>query len=272
MSSSRKLSLLNKISIEGPAWLASDIHLGPDNPKTAEMFFGFLEQAGAHAGALFLLGDIFDVWIGDDWVDDPPPWLAKSLKALAQAARQTKLYIGHGNRDFLMGKNLANRIGAQLLDEQCILNARGRTVLLAHGDEFCTTDRAYQRFRKLVRHPLTQAIYLKLSLKRRLAIAHHARLKSMQSQANPNAVWHDVTLESIDQALTRVQTRTVIHGHTHRPGHYIDEIVGQTIDRWVLPDWEADHLQPGQPVRGGWLVADRDGLTLFEANGKAVKK
>ena len=236
------------------------------------MFFGFLEQAGAHAGALFLLGDIFDVWIGDDWAQNPPPWLAQSLKALKQTAKQTTLYIGHGNRDFLMSKRLANQVGARLLDEQCILTVEGHTVLLAHGDEFCTTDHAYQRFRKLVRHPWTQALYLKLGLKQRLAIAQRARQKSMQNQANPSAVWHDVTLSSIDSALSLAGTRTLIHGHTHRPGHYVGKFEGKTIDRWVLPDWEADHLQPGEPVRGGWLVVNTDGLTLFGADGQTFKK
>lgn len=260
---------MNKILIEGPAWLASDIHLGPDNPKTAQTFFDFLDQAGAHAGALFLLGDIFDVWIGDDQVDAPPAWLAKVLDQLKKVAQRVPLYVGHGNRDFLMGQQLANRIGARLLDEQCILQVQNQTVLLAHGDEFCTTDRAYQRFRKLVRHRLTQKLYLSLSLAQRLAIAQRARQKSMQSQSRPNAVWHDVTLASIGSALNLAGTRTLIHGHTHRPGHYADEFEGKAIDRWVLPDWEADHLTIGEPVRGGWIVVDGEGLTLFDISSKA---
>ena len=272
MSSLKKPLLLNKLSIQGPAWLASDIHLGPENPKTADMFFNFLDKAGAHAGALFLLGDIFDVWIGDDWANLPPAWLKRSLDHLKKTSETVPLYIGHGNRDFLMGQQLAAKIGARLLDDQCVLNAQGHSVLLAHGDEFCTTDKAYQRFRKLVRHPLTQKLYLSLSLKQRLAIANRARQKSMQNQAKTHGVWHDVTLASIDRALDQTDTRTVIHGHTHRPGHYRDEVKGHIVDRWVLPDWEADHLQAGQPARGGWIVANSNGLSLFGVDGKAIRK
>ena len=272
MSSLRKPLSLNKILVEGPAWLASDIHLGPENPKTADMFFDFLDKAGAHAGALFLLGDIFDVWIGDDWADAPPEWLAQSLAHLKETSERVPLFIGHGNRDFLMGHRLAKKVGARLLDDQCILQLPHQSVLLAHGDEFCTTDRAYQRFRKVVRHPLTQKLYLSLGLKQRMAIAQRARQKSMQSQAKTHDIWHDVTLESIDEALAKADTHTLIHGHTHRPGHYVDAINGKPVDRWVLPDWEADHLQAGQTTRGGWLVIDSNGLSLFDANGLAFKK
>ena len=252
---------MNNISIQGPAWLASDIHLGPDNPKTAEAFFGFLNQASARAGALFLLGDLFDVWIGDDWTDDPPDWLAQALTHLEKAGKHLSLFIGHGNRDFLLGQRLAKRIGAQLLDEQCVLQVADHRVLLAHGDEFCTTDHAYQRFRRIVRHPLTQAVFARLGLKQRMAIAHRARQKSMRTQARPNAVWHDVSLAAIDRALNAAGTRMLIHGHTHRPGHFVDIVDEKPVDRWVLPDWEADHLKTGQDPRGGWIAIDAQGLT-----------
>lgn len=263
---------MNKIVTTGPAWLASDIHLGPDNPKTAQLFFEFLDQAGAHAGALFLLGDIFDVWIGDDWINDPPHWLAQAIAQLERTAQRVPLYLGHGNRDFLMGKRLAAHLGAHLLDEQCILQTGGKTALLAHGDEFCTTDRTYQRFRTIVRHGLVQRLYLSLPIKQRLSIALHARKKSMQSQTKHKHIWHDVSLSSINAALARAGTRTLIHGHTHRPGHYVDNNNGQMIDRWVLPDWEADHLDSAQSSRGGWLVINNEGLTLFDVQGKTIKK
>lgn len=236
------------------------------------MFFGFLDQAGAHAGALFLLGDIFDVWIGDDSTDNPPAWLAQALQHLKQTSQRVPLFIGHGNRDFLMGLTLAQHIGARLLDEHCLLHTQGQTVLLAHGDEFCTTDRAYQRFRKLVRNPWVQKLYLSLSLKQRLAIAQRARQKSMQSQAKPQSVWHDVALSSIDQALVSTGTRTVVHGHTHKPGHYVDVFDERAIDRWVLPDWEADHLKASELARGGWIVINANGISLFDVSGKSLSE
>jgi len=251
---------LNKLAIKGPVWLASDIHLGQDNPKTAQAFFDFLDQAGAQAGALFLLGDIFNIWIGDDWARRPAPWLATALQKLKETARHAPLWLGHGNRDFLMGATLGKQLGAKILDDQVLLQVGHQNVLLAHGDEFCTKDKPYQRFRRVVRNPWIQALYLSLGVKQRLAIAERARRGSQKVQARPNAVWHDVSLGSIDCALNQANTRTLIHGHTHRPGHFVDQINEKTIDRWVLPDWEADHLTANESPRGGWLVIDDSGI------------
>ena len=260
MWSSRKPPSLNKLTIKGPVWLASDIHLGPDNPKTAQVFFDFLDQAGAQAGALFLLGDIFNVWIGDDWARRPAPWLASTLQKLKETAQRVPLWLGHGNRDFLMGAALATQLGADILDDQVLLQVGDQRILLAHGDEFCTEDKPYQRFRRVVRNPWIQALYLSLSVNQRLAIADRARRGSQQVQARPNAVWHDVSLDSIDLVLSQANTRTLIHGHTHRAGHFVEQINENVIDRWVLPDWEVDHLTASEPARGGWLVIDGSGI------------
>lgn len=262
---------LNKISIDGPAWLASDIHLGPDNPKTAQAFYAFLDQAGARAGALFLLGDIFDVWIGDDCCANPPVWLKESLDKLRETAAKVPLWIGRGNRDFLMGQALCDHINAQLIKDQCLLEVGHQQVLLAHGDEFCTTDLAYQRFRRLVRHRWTQTLFLSLGLRQRQAIANRARQKSMQTQAIPNAVWHDVHTPVIAQTLRQMGVCTLVHGHTHRPGHYVETVQQQLIDRWVLPDWESDHLDASQIPRGGWLIIEDDGINLFDLTGQKMK-
>lgn len=264
MWSSRKPPSLNKLVVTGPVWLASDIHLGPDNPKTAEAFFTFLDQAGAQAGALFLLGDIFNVWIGDDWAKTPPQWLKQCLHKLTETAQHVPVWLGHGNRDFLMGQSLAQRIGARLLDDQVRIDVGTQQVLLAHGDEFCTTDKAYQRFRRVVRNPWVQALYLSLGINQRMRIATRARHQSQQAQTRSNAVWHDVCLDAINSALQRAKTRTLIHGHTHRPGHYVDQVDGQPIDRWVLPDWESDHLTQGESVRGGWLIVDDHGIHAID--------
>lgn len=262
---------MNKLAIDGPAWLASDIHLGPNNPKTAQSFYEFLDLAGAQAGALFLLGDIFDVWIGDDCIDQPAPWLEDSLAKLQDTAGQVPVWIAHGNRDFLMGNKLARRIGATLLESQTILEVKGKQLLLAHGDEFCTQDKRYQRFRAIVRNPWVQKVFLSLSLKQREAIAYRARQKSMQTQSKPNAVWHDVCLESIAKVLAAQNLTTLVHGHTHRPGHFPDSVAGQALDRWVLPDWESDHLEDNQLARGGWLVIDKAGLELHDLQAKKMK-
>lgn len=271
MWSSRKPPSLNKLAVQGPVWLASDIHLGADNPKTAETFFAFLDQAGAQAGALFLLGDIFNVWIGDDWAEHPPQWLDKCLTRIAQTAARVPIWLGHGNRDFLMDHALAARLEVNLLNDQVLLCTGQVQVLLAHGDEFCVTDKAYQRFRRVVRNPWIQALYLSLGLKQRLAIAQRARRSSQRSQGRTHAVWHDVSLDNIATTLRTAQTDTIIHGHTHRPGHFVDQINDQTIDRWVLPDWEADHLAPNEVPRGGWLIIDGQDIRAVDLHAQKMK-
>ena len=265
---SKKPRSLNKLTLGGPVWLASDIHLGAGNPATADHFFEFLDQASAQAGALVLLGDVFDVWIGDDWIDSPPPWLVRALEHLRATARRCPLWLGHGNRDFLMGTALAQSIGARLLPGQTLLQVQDTTVLLAHGDEFCTDDLGYQRFRRVVRQPAVQRLFLALPLSWRQRIAEKARAQSQQTQM---AVGHravDANPNAMASALQSSGAHTLIHGHTHRPSH--DEIRWRDIefDRWVLADWEADHLLPGQSARGGWIVISRHGVASFDANGQ----
>src|SRR5690606_10130653 len=142
----------NKLAIPGVLWVASDIHLGTAVPQTARAFYAFLEQARHQADALILCGDIFDAWIGDDpALCTPPGWLAQALAQLRATAQAMPLYLVRGNRDFLMGQALADALGARLLDAPAVLDTDAGAILLAHGDEFCTDDLAYQRFRRIVR-------------------------------------------------------------------------------------------------------------------------
>lgn len=254
--------MLNKLSLNGPVWLASDIHLGADNPATAQRFFQFLDQASAQAGALLLLGDIFDVWIGDDWAEQPPPWLSEALTHLKRTSARCPLWIGRGNRDFLMGHKLAKTVGAQLLEPQVVLEVAGSRYLLAHGDEFCTNDRAYQRFRRIVRNRWVQKAYLSLSLNTRAKIAQKARHQSMQTQTSVDQSNLDVFEPAIASQMAREQLTAIIHGHTHRPNHH-QPTPAYPFDRWVLPDWESDHLRAGQPERGGWFVVNGAKITAL---------
>lgn len=255
--------MLNKLELKGPVWLASDVHLGPDNPATSQLFYEFLDLASAQAGALLLLGDIFDVWIGDDSIKHPPLWLGLAIEKLKSTGQHIPLWVGHGNRDFLMGLALCDRLSARLLPEQTLLTVGSRRVLLAHGDEFCTSDKRYQRFRRIVRHPFVQAAYLALNLSLRQAIANRARMQSMKLQRQPTVIFHDVDDVAITRRLQEVDVQTLIHGHTHRPGHYTHGSDDFTVERWVLPDWEADHLNNGENARGGWLVIDPEGIHPF---------
>lgn len=264
MSSSSKPASLNKLPAAGTVWVASDIHMSAQAPATTRAFLEFLNKASAQADALFLPGDIFDVWIGDDLaLHDPPDWLIPILAALLRTSQQTALYLGRGNRDFLMGHTLARRVGAQLLPDAVILQTDLGPVLLSHGDEYCTADRGYQRFRRLVRNPMIQRAFLSLSLHMRRTIAAWARRRSQQQNEYKPMTIMDVEPAAIDAAFRQSGCRIMVHGHTHRPAIHDLQVDGQRCQRIVLPDWEFDHASPH---RGGWLIIDAQGLRLMSAH------
>ncbi|ARP94999.1 UDP-2,3-diacylglucosamine diphosphatase [Bordetella genomosp. 13] len=253
---------MNKLALpRGPVWLASDVHLGPATPATQEAFLGFLEAAADEAAALLLPGDLFDAWIGDDVIRAAPPWLAQALRGLQAAAARVPLYLGRGNRDFLMGAELAQAVGAQLLPEPALLQTAYGQVLLSHGDEYCTDDQAYQQFRAMVRNPQWQAEFLSRNIPERLQLAQQARGESMAANQSKSMEIMDVNPDAITQAFRNSGVHVMVHGHTHRPGRHVLDIDGRRCERWVLPDWDCDHAQP---PRGGWLVIDEDGLQIFD--------
>ena len=282
---------MNKLSFSEPVWLASDIHLGPDNPRTCEAFYRFLAHAREYAGALILLGDIFNVWIGDDWTRRPPGWLSTALDELRRTGLSIPMWILGGNRDFLIGSTLASYLNVRLIKDQCILEMAApeqawsdevagtggpsqspavKKYLLAHGDEFCTRDTRYQRFRKIVRNPVVQSCFMGLSLSIRERIAQAARQSSMQTVRGPFDDRYDVEDSSIVSRLQALGAQTCIHGHTHKPGHQalahgstaLSSQDFNVFDRWVLPDWECDHTSGGQS-RGGWMEIDVHGPRIL---------
>lgn len=260
---------MNKLVIKGRLWIASDIHLGPEAPATVAAFHEFLEKAATQADTLILAGDIFDAWIGDDVaLHDPEPWLADSLAALRHTASLIPLWLGRGNRDFLMGEALARHLGARLLPETVMLETDAGPILLAHGDEYCTADAGYQRFRRIVRRPGIQQIYLFLPLRLRKGIAAWARGRSMRANRYKSAGIMDVEPGAIEQALRESGASTLVHGHTHRPARHALTVDGRSCERLVLPDWEFDHARP---PRGGWIAADANGIRLCEWDGAGTQ-
>lgn len=251
---------IETIALPGTLWLASDVHLGPATPATAEAFTGFLEAAAAEADALLLPGDIFDAWIGDDVIRAAPPWLAQALQALKATAARIPVYLGRGNRDFLMGRELADALGARLLPDQALLQTDGGMVLLSHGDEYCTDDAAYQQFRAMVRDPRWQTQFLSMSIPERLQMAQQARGESMAANQAKTMEIMDVNAQAIETALRDSGVALMIHGHTHRPQRHVLSVDGRKCERWVLPDWDCDH----DATRGGWLVIDADGPQMYD--------
>lgn len=249
------------LCLPGPVWLASDLHLGAETPATVEAFLAFLQLAATDAGSLLLAGDIFDAWVGDDIIDQPPRWLAEVLAGLRAAAARLPVYLGPGNRDFLMGDKLALATGTLRLPDPVTIDTEAGRFLLCHGDALCTDDAQYQQFRAMVRDPQWQAQFLSRPLAERQSIARDLRARSMAEKSRKAADIMDVNAETVGAVLREAGLTRLIHGHTHRPGRHVFMADGKPHERLVLPDWDLDDTT--QP-RGGWLVIDRDGAAFCD--------
>jgi len=215
----------------------SDLHLHEERPLVTEAFFYFLETEASTAKSLYILGDLFDAWIGDD---DNRSLANTVAQALRQVSRKTKLFFQNGNRDFLLGTDYADRCGMALLPDLFVLENRSERWLLAHGDQFCTRDHAYQQFRAQVRNPLWQADLLSKSLAERRTLAKQLREKSRNANSLKAEDIMDVTPIEIENVLEKYQCRKLIHGHTHRPARHALLLNGNiAAERIVLGDWDS---------------------------------
>ena len=217
-----------------PVLFIADLHLDPSRPEAIATFLDYLQTHARQAAALFIVGDLFEAWIGDDAYPSADP-IAPALKALA--AQGTDIWLMHGNRDFLMGKTFAQAAGATLLDEPARINIDGRPVLVEHGDALCTDDRAYQAFRAQVRDPAWQAQFLALPIAERFAQAQAARTRSGEDMAGKTATIMDVNHDAVQQRISDHAVTHLVHGHTHRPGVHTLTLEAATAQRFVLGDW-----------------------------------
>ena len=240
----------------------SDLHLQASEPQT----LAGLEHYLAHtpAQALFILGDLFEVWVGDDALQSPIGIEHAVADLLHRASARLDVFIMCGNRDFLMGEALTAGLGANLLPEQVLVTIAGRTMLLSHGDEYCTDDVAYQQFRTMVRNPAWQSGFLAKSIPERLTLAAQARGESMVANQTKSSEIMDVNADAVAAAIRAHNVSLIVHGHTHRPGRNVLTVDGNRCERWVLPDWDCDVSEDNRKPRGGWMVIDEDGLTLFD--------
>jgi UDP-2,3-diacylglucosamine hydrolase len=214
----------------------SDLHLDGSRPEITGLFLKFLEEEARKASSLYILGDFFEVWIGDDDGDLHHAQVMAGLKALTTAG--VPMYLMHGNRDFLIGKRFAERTGVRLLTDPKVVDLGGSPTLLMHGDTLCTDDLQYQRARRLLRNPLVQGIYLALPLSLRRRIAAFARAKSKSDTAAKAAYIMDVNQQAVESVMVQHGVRRLIHGHTHRPGvHRFKSADGKPMERIVLGDW-----------------------------------
>ncbi len=214
-------------------FFVSDLHLCESRPHTTRAFLDFLEAIAPQADRLFILGDLFEYWIGDD--DDRP--LARTIAAaLANLPADTRFMAG--NRDFLLGEDYATLAGMRLLAEPAVLSVGGRRLLLLHGDTLCTDDLAYQAFRRQVRDPAWQRAFLRQPLGERRAFAARARAQSRQATAAKQEAIMDVNPGAVEAAFSDAQADVLIHGHTHRPASHAHRIGGHERRRHVLADWD----------------------------------
>lgn len=213
----------------------SDLHLEAGRPDIAAQFQEFLRGEARSADALYILGDLFESWVGDD---DPNEHYAKvksELRALTDSGVPT--YFMHGNRDFMIGKRFARETGITLLDDPCVRDIHGQQVLLSHGDAYCTDDHQYQTVRKMTRDPKWQMMMLQKPLAERLAFAAQARTASLQRGGELNEEITDVNQDAIRTVMQQHDTQLMLHGHTHRPAVHEFAIDGVPVRRIVLGDW-----------------------------------
>ncbi len=223
-------------------YFISDLHLDPSRPHLYKLFNEFIEKIRNDAEALYILGDLFEFWIGDDIIDLPigKPYLPiiEQLRSLSDSG--TKIYFIQGNRDFLIGQKFMNRIGGELLPDEVVIDLYGTPTLIMHGDTLCTDDKAYQRMRKIFRWKIVQKIYLAMSPEKRNKKASQIRSKTSKQTRLKDYKILDVNQQAVEKALKSRGVSLLIHGHTHRPAEHEFLMGGGIVKRVVLGDWGDD--------------------------------
>ncbi len=215
----------------------SDLHLSADHPHTMAAFQRFIATVAPQAGALYILGDLFEYWAGDDDLDDP--FHARVIGALhGLAAQGIKVFLMHGNRDLLMGDALAQACDARLLPDPTLLDLYGTPTLVSHGDTLCTDDVEYQRFRVQVHDAAFQTNFLARPLAERKAYIEMLRRQSTSAKQSKDSAIMDVNADAVAALLREFRYPRLIHGHTHRPDRHEHSIDGHICERWVLSDWD----------------------------------
>lgn len=220
-------------------WFISDLHLEPSRPAGIQQLLAFLQHINGRADGLYILGDFFEYWVGDDFLDTPA---GEQVRPVIQALRTVsdsgvKLYFMHGNRDFLVGERFADETGSTLLPEQQVIDLYGTPVLIMHGDTLCTDDVDYQKARTVFRDPKWQAQVLTWTIPQRLQRAKEMREVSESSTRYKDEGIMDVNQQTVEQVMHAANVTRLIHGHTHRPAVHNFRLGGQDAQRIVLGDW-----------------------------------
>lgn len=227
----------------------SDLHLCASRPGITAAFIEFLQNTASKVKALYILGDLFEYWAGDDDIDDAfHQQIINGFKKLSDAG--INVFLMHGNRDFLIAEGFCQMAGITLLDDPAMIDLHGKKALLSHGDDLCVDDVAYQQFRTQVRDKKWQHEFLSQPLLVRKKQIEAIRARSEQEKTQKSLEIMDVNAEAVNALLNKYQPDLLIHGHTHRPNQHTIELDGRLITRWVLGDWYE---------QGSYLACDKHG-------------
>lgn len=233
----------------------SDLHLAEERPETTARFERFLAGTLPGASALYILGDLFEYWAGDDTL--ALPFEGRIGALLREASRAVPVSFLHGNRDFVVGAAFSEATGVRVIPDPTVIDLAGTRAVLLHGDTLCTGDAAYQAFRAQVRDPRWQAAALARPPAERLALARGMRQGSESAKGGKSESIMDVAPEAVESAFRASGCDLMIHGHTHRPARHVHAVDGRERVRWVLPDWYEG---------GGYLAAGPDGIEALPAD------
>lgn len=244
------------------ALFVSDVHLQPSLPLTTQAFLSFLRIYASQAECLYLMGDLFEYWAGDD--DIPTPYNQQVVDALRETSNAgTRVFWLAGNRDFLVGSEFAKAAGLALLPDPFVTTLADQRIVLTHGDAQCTDDEGYMKFRAMVRQPEWRQKFLAMPLAQRKSIIDGMREGSREAQRDKP--YTDVNAAAIIALFEETGASVMIHGHTHRPAKHIQTAGSTSRVRFVLPDWDCDT----EVARGGWLALNADGsFSHFDCSGQ----
>ena len=213
--------------------IIADLHLVSDEVDRTNLFIKFCQDRASQADQLFILGDLFNTWLGDDLSLNHYRSIVDTLKILGKT---TKVFVVVGNRDFLLGSDFEQQSGCQLINEPYLLEANDQQYVLMHGDSLCTDDVSYQQLKKVLQHPIIKFIFLLLPKKLRLKLSGQLRKKSVEAQRYKSHEIMDVNADTVDELMQKYPNANLIHGHTHRQNTH----VGERYTRYVLGDWSTD--------------------------------
>ncbi|WP_062269715.1 UDP-2,3-diacylglucosamine diphosphatase [Endozoicomonas arenosclerae] len=229
----------------------SDLHLTPERPDIVRAFTSYMQEQAPKSDALYILGDFFEYWVGDDAMEPFHHDIARQLKAYTDSGKP--LYLMAGNRDFAIGKDFLKMTGAIWLKDPCTVDINGEKILLMHGDLLCTGDQQYLRYRKIIRNPLVLGLLRLSPLSYRLNLVQKIRSNSKKAKSMKTLEIMDVTQAEVIRIMEQYQVKTLIHGHTHRPDIHDVPLTSGSGKRIVLGDWD----------KKGWvLTADESGLNM----------